>query len=504
MTQKTIGLKRLTKEYVKILKEPVECIEAHPLEENIFEWYYVLKPIQHPYKDGIYYGKLIFPSEYPMKPPDIFMITPSGRFETNTKICLSMSSFHPESWNPSWSVSTILLGIMSFMYEDIITTGSIKTTEKQKKKYARKSLKFNKKIENFKDLFENNTNEILENVYEDIVEDKNESIERCRYCYDIDGNLVSPCECKGSNKYVHLDCLKKWQYSTLLTQSTHPKYQTDIDERCNVCLSKFTVKPEGRHKMILGFTGQELANMLDIGFLIVSGKESSNYNSYIMEQNKEDLKLISNIEHWTNALYLITNVVKEDNIIKPSDGICAIDLTRPIKIVPQYVFTLDDKVIHLRSIWKKYYSDINEMKFLDLELFIGGPCNPEYCTGICILDDISKYPITFKISKIIPTLNDNNKNIIVGPIRNIIKLVRFYYKKTKKRVKVNCYLGFAGWNRTQLLGEISRGGWGMCMSDMKDILMIQNENMWEDIYNTGRPMFAPKTDYSNSYDISSL
>ena len=387
MASKTVGLKRLTREYITILKNPVECIEAHPLEENLFEWYYVLKPVQPPYNDGVYYGKLVFPSEYPMKPPEIYMITPNGRFETNTKICLSMSSFHPESWNPSWSVSTILLGIMSFMYEDTITTGAIKTTIKQKRKYARNSLKFNKQFNNFQNFLKKRVTSLDSNI----VNDEEESISRCRYCFDKDGDLISPCECKGSNKYVHLECLKKWQYSTLLSQSTHPKYQTDIDEKCNVCLSKFTIKPNSRHEMILGFTGKELANMLDTGFLIVSSKESSNYNSYIMEQNKDDLKLIGNLSNWTNAIYLITKVIKENDNINPTDGIYAIDLTRPIKEVPKYVFSLDNKIIRLRSIWRKYYSDIMELEFLDIKLFIGGPCNPEYCTGVCILEDISRF-----------------------------------------------------------------------------------------------------------------
>lgn len=500
MASKTVGLKRLTREYITILKNPVECIEAHPLEENLFEWYYVLKPVQPPYNDGVYYGKLVFPSEYPMKPPEIYMITPNGRFETNTKICLSMSSFHPESWNPSWSVSTILLGIMSFMYEDTITTGAIKTTIKQKRKYARNSLKFNKQFNNFQNFLKKRVTSLDSNI----VNDEEESISRCRYCFDKDGDLISPCECKGSNKYVHLECLKKWQYSTLLSQSTHPKYQTDIDEKCNVCLSKFTIKPNSRHEMILGFTGKELANMLDTGFLIVSSKKSSNYNSYIMEQNKDDLKLIGNLSNWTNAIYLITKVIKENDNINPTDGIYAIDLTRPIKEVPKYVFSLDNKIIRLRSIWRKYYSDIMELEFLDIKLFIGGPCNPEYCTGVCILEDISRFSITFKDSNLVPTLNQNNKSVIVGPIRNIMKLVKFYYKRTQKKVKINGYLGFAGWNRTQLLGEISRGGWGMCMSHIEDISKISYKNIWEDIYNTGRPMFAPKTDYSNDYNISSL
>lgn len=32
-----------------------------------------------------------------------FSFQPNGRFETNTKICLSISNYHPEHWQPSWS-----------------------------------------------------------------------------------------------------------------------------------------------------------------------------------------------------------------------------------------------------------------------------------------------------------------------------------------------------------------------------------------------------------------
>lgn len=37
------------------------------------------------------------------------------RFKTNTRLCLSISDFHPDTWNPAWSVSTILTGLLSFM-----------------------------------------------------------------------------------------------------------------------------------------------------------------------------------------------------------------------------------------------------------------------------------------------------------------------------------------------------------------------------------------------------
>lgn len=42
-------------------------------------------------------------------------MTPSGRFETNKKVCLSISSYHPEHWLPSWGLSTILTATATFM-----------------------------------------------------------------------------------------------------------------------------------------------------------------------------------------------------------------------------------------------------------------------------------------------------------------------------------------------------------------------------------------------------
>ena len=54
-----------------------------------------------------YHGRIRFPAEYPFKPPAILMHTPNGRFKTDERLCLSMSDYHPETWNPMWSVSTV-------------------------------------------------------------------------------------------------------------------------------------------------------------------------------------------------------------------------------------------------------------------------------------------------------------------------------------------------------------------------------------------------------------
>jgi ubiquitin-conjugating enzyme E2 J2 len=147
---------QLTREYQNIQKSPPPYIIAHPSESNILEfvlqphksmlrltcyrWHYILTgPPNTPYEGGQYWGSLMFPSDYPFAPPAIRMHTPSGRFQPSTRLCLSISDFHPKSFNPAWEVSTILIGLMSFMTSEEMTTGSVSATETERKWHAARS-----------------------------------------------------------------------------------------------------------------------------------------------------------------------------------------------------------------------------------------------------------------------------------------------------------------------------------------------------------------------------
>lgn len=133
-------------------------------------------PEKTPYEGGFYHGKLIFPGEFPFQPPSIYMTTPNGRFKVNTRLCLSISDFHPDTWNPAWSVSTILTGLLSFMVNswfldnatsrrDLVVTvlhlqieksptlGSINTTDYEKRQLAWQSLEYNLRDKMFCELF---------------------------------------------------------------------------------------------------------------------------------------------------------------------------------------------------------------------------------------------------------------------------------------------------------------------------------------------------------------
>ncbi|KIK55277.1 hypothetical protein GYMLUDRAFT_48000 [Collybiopsis luxurians FD-317 M1] len=146
--------KRLNKEFVAMQRDPPPFIWAVPDEKNILTWNYIIRgPPDSPFAGGEYHGVLLFPSEYPFKPPGIKMLTPSGRFHPDKKICFSMSDFHPGSWNPAWSVATILTGLLSFMLSDEMTTGSVNSSDSQKRQFASRSHAWNLGQARFKEAF---------------------------------------------------------------------------------------------------------------------------------------------------------------------------------------------------------------------------------------------------------------------------------------------------------------------------------------------------------------
>jgi len=176
---------RLTREFAMLKKSIIKTdIVVQPTAASILDVHFVMRGSPaSPYEGGEYHGRLLFPPEYPMKPPSVFMLTPSGRFEVNTResrercarcarfpaaptrarpfppfshsagICFSFSDYHPESWNPVWTIESILVGLRSFMVENERTAGGTESDEAKKKKFAAQSHKSNGEDAAFVTLF---------------------------------------------------------------------------------------------------------------------------------------------------------------------------------------------------------------------------------------------------------------------------------------------------------------------------------------------------------------
>lgn len=119
-------------------------ITARPDPDNILDWYFLVHgPEATPYAGGRYMGRLQFPTDYPFKAPKVMMLSPSGRFATDTAICMSNTSFHPEEWNPMWEIRTIIAGLVSFMAVDEVGLGGVTESTAQREKLAKESASFN-------------------------------------------------------------------------------------------------------------------------------------------------------------------------------------------------------------------------------------------------------------------------------------------------------------------------------------------------------------------------
>merc|ERR1711971_1001611 len=115
---------------------------AAPLENDMFVWHFTIRGAEGTdFEGGIYHGKILLPAEYPFKPPNIMFVTPNGRFEPGTKVCLSFSAYHPELWQPAWGIRLILEALISFLPTPADgAIGALDWTKKERQRLARKSV----------------------------------------------------------------------------------------------------------------------------------------------------------------------------------------------------------------------------------------------------------------------------------------------------------------------------------------------------------------------------
>jgi len=133
-------VKRIMQEARELANDPCTDYSAAPLEDDIFEWHCTLRgPPGTEFEGGLYHFRILLPAEYPFRPPSIMILTPNGRFELNTKICISFTSYHEELWQPAWGVRTAIIGLQGFFPlkgQAAVGVGSIEYPANERKRLA--------------------------------------------------------------------------------------------------------------------------------------------------------------------------------------------------------------------------------------------------------------------------------------------------------------------------------------------------------------------------------
>eukprot|EP00040_Diaphanoeca_grandis_P030014 m.176782 g.176782 ORF g.176782 m.176782 type:complete len:503 (-) comp31857_c0_seq8:929-2437(-) len=384
-------------------------------------------------------------------------------------------------------------------------------------------------------------------------EDENETEKACRYCLgpeepdEPEDPLISPCVCKGGQKWCHFSCLKRWQRSVLVTQPTHPAFY-ERDERqfvCNVCKTAFSVAPPSRKEMMQSFTGPELAALLAVGCLIVADQKTSEYMAETVRHNSH-ISAIDGMRHWIKGVYLITSV-EEDVATDGEDLVIAINLTRPLTDVPPVIKHMSKKLHSLSSLHvgcavkttglftKKYNNTqgtiisrlstgrlqvqlgeskktiaikpsnakpLETLPEATLQHYTGGPCYESQGTSLACLsathpDELDKANVNF---------GGNQGGLwVTGDLDDVCAIARVDASRTGGTAMVDTFWGDARWSRTQLLAEIARGSWGVCRAEIPDV----NQNAssledgcmvhvtWDTILASDRLIFAEKSEMTD-------
>lgn len=111
--------RRVQRDLRDIKQDPPEFVDSVAVDPaNLTRVHFKVRGLPTPYEGGEYVVLVSLPPEYPMMPPDIMMMTPSGRFKTGARICTSFTSFHRDSWSPIYNFNTIMKSFLSFMLDE--------------------------------------------------------------------------------------------------------------------------------------------------------------------------------------------------------------------------------------------------------------------------------------------------------------------------------------------------------------------------------------------------
>ena len=109
------ALTRLRRELENLIKDPPPNCSAKPCGDNLFHWAaQIYGPSDTPYEGGIFNLDILFPSEYPFKPPKINFTNKVYHPNINEvgSICLDILK---DNWSPALTLEQILISICSLL-----------------------------------------------------------------------------------------------------------------------------------------------------------------------------------------------------------------------------------------------------------------------------------------------------------------------------------------------------------------------------------------------------
>lgn len=108
--------KRIRQDLLQMMRSPpANCSAGLVADANLYEWEAtIIGPTDTPYEGGIFRMSILFPQDYPFRPPRIKFQTPiyHPNIHSSGEICLDILK---DKWSPALTIQKVLLSLCSLL-----------------------------------------------------------------------------------------------------------------------------------------------------------------------------------------------------------------------------------------------------------------------------------------------------------------------------------------------------------------------------------------------------
>ena len=164
------------------------------------------------------------------------------------------------------------------------------------------------------------------------------SASTCRFCFETgspEEDLIAPCACTGSQKYIHVQCLKKWQAHQVLQAASSRGLRIQEASRCSVCHAQLSSELPSEQELLelARPNSSAVASAIGAGVLLISTKTGRPELPSDADSLGHAFRsvMLKRAAHWYSCVFLM-HEVQEAAARDGSDAICGVNLTREIRV----------------------------------------------------------------------------------------------------------------------------------------------------------------------------
>lgn len=333
---------------------------------------------------------------------------------------------------------------------------------------------------------------------------------QCRFCLeDVPvEDLIAPCRCVGTGRYVHEDCLKRWQEEL--------GRKTSIDERaavCQSCKSPFSVQPAVllrplprpmlftrpifEHISTNPFFDSNAARSLPTALCRQLHRCMS--PGCLVLQEPTAVESIIRREHWHQGVFLIGGVWPGLGHAS-SDALIGVNLAGA-RLSAAVARRLDQGLLDFEAYLRSSSS-------VTLSHVTGGPVQPRSVLVLVSFLGRLGQSVSSRVRLVLPCNVDSTAPELTTDASDVPRtpqrwcsgalfgephdvLHALHNNEGLDLVGAVAFQGHAVWSSTQLVAEIARGSWGLAQAEDEDLAVIaplkERDALWSQLWNT-RPL----------------